>query len=368
MSHICLLPPLKWSKETPPKEPIYSDTVKHTYYYSQVNAYNRKLRDYKKALAAYKERMILVENPEEIVQILIYELGKSSGLLLIDESDLEKGKVYSIDCEAVIRYEVSIGFPENTASRKVVTLSPKRDEELCYFIENKLTKKWFVMRVSGPFIHSNLYGQLSKDIEPEEFWSNEPDKAWKFKTKQEAEEFLNKPATSRRWFEPLTDFEVTEHIFMKTPKRDEQKPERKITLADLTEGALECLNKDHPKRTKDSKSALYPDPSPVVEQDKGEEPTELQLLQAQFEFMRKDIIKYHGWENEPEIPPINPVVELRIMIKKLQAPKQEEPASQEELRKAFEAGRDYERGISAEYHGGHDNDAPDFKEWLTRKS
>jgi len=35
-----------------------------------------------------------------------------------------------------------------------------------------------------------------------------------------------------------------------------------------------------------------------------------------------------------------------------------------ELRVAFGAGRDYQKGLTNEYHGGPENESPDFAEWF----
>jgi hypothetical protein len=48
----------------------------------------------------------------------------------------------------------------------------------------------------------------------------------------------------------------------------------------------------------------------------------------------------------------------------LQEPITQPMPSDELLRKAFEAGRDYQMGLYSEYHGGHESEKPTFKEFL----
>lgn len=133
-SYICLLPPLKWSQKEPPECDCDLDGAGD--FESQQEACNNRF-------AAYRESMIVVANQEQAVKILIYKLGKSSGPLRVDENDLEKGKFYAIDCEAVIKYQhkeggqwvtltgFRTGYKENDPDyRQVVTLSaPLKGEQ-----------------------------------------------------------------------------------------------------------------------------------------------------------------------------------------------------------------------------------------------
>jgi len=43
---------------------------------------------------------------------------------------------------------------------------------------------------------------------------------------------------------------------------------------------------------------------------------------------------------------------------------EQESISDEDLSDAFQAGRDFQIGATHEYHGGEENENPDFKEWI----
>jgi hypothetical protein len=92
---------------------------------------------------------------------------------------------------------------------KLSTHSPVvENKNLKYFIEDLRTQKWLSMDFE-PYVHSSKYGVLSGGEESK--WTNDPNWAYAFPTKKEADDFYNK------FYASMPDYAVTEHEFVSAP-------------------------------------------------------------------------------------------------------------------------------------------------------
>lgn len=139
-----------------------------------------------------------------------------------------------IDDEAERRYPVLMYYRPNSSQQYDCNSSRRADfkagckwmlekegevnEPMCYFIENKETKKWFKAHVSGYYGTTFAGESFGQRPEVEDYWTSDPNIAWKFKSKDDAKSFIDsQDKASGIWFGAKSEIEVTEHIFVNPP-------------------------------------------------------------------------------------------------------------------------------------------------------
>jgi len=95
------------------------------------------------------------------------------------------------------------------------------------------------------------------------------------------------------------------------------------------------------------------------------------LIEKQEEYIAWFKKYYLPYPNEPLESEISALKEAKDQYgyplteasNKVSSDEAKEPTLREELYKAFQAGRNFQIGETHEYHGGNENEKPDFNEW-----